>query len=247
MNMDLYPAIDLRGGRVVQLQQGDYERETFYADDPVAVAQRFAKAGARWIHVVDLDAARSGHATNRAVIHDICAGVASRVQSGGGVRDAEAASALLEAGVERVVVGTAAIEHPELVDELAEQFPQRVAVGLDARGRDVSTHGWATATGVDLLEIARRFDRPGVGALVVTEISRDGMLGGPDLAQLASVLGAVTVPVIASGGVASVHDLRALAALEVGGRRLEGAIAGTAVYEGRFTIEEGIAACSQSG
>ena len=246
MSMDLYPAIDLRGGRVVQLQQGDYERETFYDDDPVAVATRFAAAGARWIHVVDLDAARSGTAMNRDVIGAICARVGAQVQSGGGVRDLDAAIALLDAGVTRVVVGTSAIEQPALIDELAVRFPGRIAVGLDARGRDVATHGWATATGADLLELARRFDRPGVGALVVTDINRDGMLAGPDLDQLASVLAAVTTPVIASGGVGTIDDLVDLAALESGGRHLAGAITGTAVYEGRFTVAEGISACSPS-
>jgi phosphoribosylformimino-5-aminoimidazole carboxamide ribotide isomerase len=244
--MDLYPAIDLRGARVVQLQQGDYERETSYSDDPVGTARRFEAAGARWIHVVDLDAARTGRASNRDAIAAICGAVACRVQSGGGVRDVASATALLEAGVERVVVGTAAVERPELVDELARSFPDRVAVGLDARGRDVATHGWRSATGRDLVELARRFDRPGVGAIVVTEISRDGMLGGPDLEQLAAVLGAVRTPVIASGGVASLDDLAALAALAVDGRRLDGAIAGTAVYEGRFTIEQGVQTCSPS-
>ncbi|MDZ4826584.1 MAG: 1-(5-phosphoribosyl)-5-[(5-phosphoribosylamino)methylideneamino]imidazole-4-carboxamide isomerase [Actinomycetota bacterium] len=244
--MDLYPAIDLRDGRVVRLQQGDYDRETQYSDDPVAVAQRFEAAGARWIHVVDLDAARSGIATNRDAIRSICNQVSAKVQSGGGVRDAARAEALLEAGVKRVVVGTAAVEHPELVDELALRFPGRVAVGLDARGRDVATHGWETATGADLVDLARRFDRPGVGALVVTEIGRDGMLAGPDVEQLATVLGAVRVPVIASGGVATEDDLHLLAALEVEGRRLAGVIAGRAIYEGRFTVEEGVAACSPS-
>jgi phosphoribosylformimino-5-aminoimidazole carboxamide ribotide isomerase len=244
--MDVYPAIDLRGGRVVQLQQGDYDRETFYAADAVAVARDFERAGARWIHVVDLDAAQSGHATNRDVIGAICAAVGSRVQCGGGVRDLRAAEALLDAGVARVVVGTAAVERPTLVDELTEKFPQRVAVGLDARGCELSTHGWATEADADLLEVARRFDDPRVGALVVTEITRDGMLRGPDLAQLRQVLGAVLTPVIASGGVSTLDDLHALAALEAEGRRLDGAITGTAVYEGRFTIEEAVAACSPS-
>jgi phosphoribosylformimino-5-aminoimidazole carboxamide ribotide isomerase len=244
--MDLYPAIDLRGGRVVQLQQGDYSRESHYGDDPLAIAERFAAAGARWIHVVDLDAARSGDAGNREVIAKLCAHVACRIETGGGVRDIATVESRLESGVERVVIGTAAVERPELVDEAADRFPGRVAVGLDARGRDVSTHGWTSSSGLDLLDLARRFDRRGVGALVVTEISRDGMLGGPDLAQLTTVLGAVSVPVIASGGVASLGDLRALAALEVEGRRLAGAITGTALYEGRFGIEEAIGACSQS-
>jgi phosphoribosylformimino-5-aminoimidazole carboxamide ribotide isomerase len=244
--MDVYPAIDLRGGRVVQLQQGDYDRETFYGADPVDVARRFERAGARWIHVVDLDAARSGQATNRDVIRAICAAVGARVQCGGGVRDVRAAEALFDAGVERAVIGTAAIERPELVDELSEKYPRRIAVGLDARGYRLSTHGWATTTGADLLDVARKFDDSRVGALVVTEITRDGMLGGPDLTQLAQVVGAVHTPVIASGGVATLDDLHALAALESEGRRLDGAITGTAVYEGRFTIEEAVAACSLS-
>jgi phosphoribosylformimino-5-aminoimidazole carboxamide ribotide isomerase len=244
--MDLYPAIDLRGGRVVQLQQGDYERETFYDDDPVAVAARFADAGARWLHVVDLDAARTGTAANLSVIEAICARVDVNVQTSGGVRTVEDAADRYAAGAQRVVVGTAAIEHPEVVDALVALHPGQVAVGLDARGTDVATRGWETATGVDLVDAARRFDLPGVGALVVTEISRDGMLAGPDLAQLSRVLGAVAVPVIASGGIASVDDLRGLAALERDGKRLIGAIAGTAVYEGRFSIAEGLVACSPS-
>jgi phosphoribosylformimino-5-aminoimidazole carboxamide ribotide isomerase len=244
--MELYPAIDLRSGRVVQLQQGDYNRETHYDDDPIAVAQRFEAAGARWIHVVDLDAARSGAAGNREVVASICAQVSCNVETGGGVRDIDAVDALVAAGADRVVIGTAAIENPDLVDAAATRHPGRVAVGLDARGRDVATHGWTAATGRDLIEAARRFDRPDVAALVVTEISRDGMLAGPDLEQLGAVLAAVDVPVVASGGIASLEDLRALAGLEVDGKRLVGAITGTALYEGRFTIEEAIAACSQS-
>jgi phosphoribosylformimino-5-aminoimidazole carboxamide ribotide isomerase len=244
--MELYPAIDLRGGRVVQLVQGDYAREKHYSDDPVAVARRFEASGARWIHLVDLDAARSGEATNRAVIAAISGTVTCWIEAGGGVRDRAAAEALFDAGVRRVVVGTAAVERPELVDELAARHPNRVAVGLDARGADVATHGWTATTGRDVVELARRFDRRGVGALVVTEISRDGMLAGPDLEQLGAVLGAVRVPVVASGGIASLSDLRALADLEVEGRRLAGAITGTAIYEGRFSIEEGLAACSPS-
>jgi phosphoribosylformimino-5-aminoimidazole carboxamide ribotide isomerase len=244
--MDLYPAIDLRGGRVVQLQQGDYERETFYDDDPVAVAARFADAGARWLHVVDLDAARTGTAANLSVIEAICARVNVNVQTSGGVRSVEDAADRYAAGADRVVVGTAAIEHPEVIDALVALHPGQVAVGLDARGTDVATRGWETATGVDLVEGARRFDRPGIGALVVTEISRDGMLAGPDIDQLSRVLDAVSVPVIASGGVASLDDLRTLAALDRDGKRLIGAITGTAVYEGRFTIAEGLVACSPS-
>jgi phosphoribosylformimino-5-aminoimidazole carboxamide ribotide isomerase len=244
--MDLYPSIDLRAGRVVRLARGDYDAQTVYDDDPVAVARRFDAAGARWIHVVDLDAALSGGNPHLSVIESICANVGARVQTGGGVRTVEDASERFAAGVTRVVVGSAAVEHPEVVEELCALHPGQVAVGLDARGRDVAIHGWTDATGLDLVGLARKFDAPGVAALVVTDITRDGMLGGPALEQLASVVAAVAVPVIASGGVASADDLRALAELEVVGKRLTGAIVGRAIYENRFTVEEGIAACLPS-
>ncbi|MCU1428744.1 MAG: 1-(5-phosphoribosyl)-5-((5-phosphoribosylamino)methylideneamino) imidazole-4-carboxamide isomerase [Actinomycetia bacterium] len=243
--MEFYPAIDLRGGKVVQLRQGDYGRETVYGDDPVAVARWFAEAGATWVHVVDLDAARDGGAANLRAIEEMCIAVDCKVQTGGGIRSVDDAAERFAAGVARVVVGSAAVERPELVDELAAMSPGQVAVGLDARGRDVATHGWKVASGKDLTELVRRFDLPGVGALVVTDIGRDGMLAGPDVEGLRSVLANTTVPVIASGGVSSLADLESLAAIEVDGRRLAGAIAGTAVYEHRFTVEEGIEACSQ--
>lgn len=238
--MDLYPAIDLRDGRCVRLLRGDYDRETHYGDDPVAQAKAFADAGAGWIHVVDLDAARTGDPVNRAVIGAICAAVDVPVQSGGGVRDVAAAEALAEAGVARVVVGTAALEQPDLVAEVAAR--QRVAVGLDARGRDVAVRGWEVSSGQDLIDVARRFADVGVEAFVVTEIARDGTLEGPALAQLRDVLTATDVDVIASGGVGSVEHLRQLAALEVGGRRLSGAILGRALYEGTVELSEALAA-----
>jgi phosphoribosylformimino-5-aminoimidazole carboxamide ribotide isomerase len=244
--MDLYPSIDLRAGQVVRLARGDYDQQTVYDDDPVAVARRFDAAGARWIHVVDLDAARDGGNPNLEVIEAICANVGARVQTGGGVRTVDDASERFAAGVARVVVGSAAVEHPEVVSELSTLHPGQVAVGLDARGRDVAIHGWTDATGLDLIGLAQRFDGPGIGAVIVTDITRDGMLSGPALDQLGAVVAAITAPVIASGGVATADDLRALAALEVGGRRLAGAIVGRAIYENRFTVEEGIAACSPS-
>jgi phosphoribosylformimino-5-aminoimidazole carboxamide ribotide isomerase len=244
--MDLYPSIDLRGGQVVRLARGDYDLQTIYDDDPVAVARRFDAAGARWIHVVDLDAALAGGNPNLSMIEAICANVGARVQTGGGVRTVEDAGERFAAGVARVVVGSAAVEHPEVVEQLSVLHPGQVAVGLDARGRDVAIHGWTDATGLDLIGLAQKFDASGVAALVVTDITRDGMLGGPALDQLASVVAAVTVPVIASGGVATADDLRALAALDVDGKRLTGAIVGRAIYENRFTVEEGIAACSPS-
>lgn len=245
--MDLYPAIDLRGGRCVRLVQGDYERETIYSADPVAVARAYQDAGAHWIHVVDLDAARTGIPENRAAVAAIAGAVhpSLAVQSGGGVRDRAAAEALAEAGVSRVVLGTAALDKPALVAELAREMP--VAVGLDVRGREVAVRGWTEGTGHDLLEVLPWFEDVGVAALVVTQIARDGTLAGPDLEGLALVLGATALPVIASGGVGDLADLRALAALSVGGRRLAGVIVGRALYEGRFSVEEAIAACAPSG
>lgn len=244
--MDLFPAIDLRDGKVVRLARGDYAEQTTYDDDPVAVARRFETAGAQWIHVVDLDAALNGGNPNLVMIEKICAAVSVRVQTGGGVRTVENATQRFEAGATRVVVGSAAVEHPEVVDELRASHPDRVAVGLDARGRDVAIHGWTDATGLDLVDLARRFDQPGVGALIVTDIGRDGMLSGPALDQLTDVVAAVAVPVIASGGVATLDDLRVLAAFRAGDRAVVGAIVGRAIYENKFTVEEGIAACSPS-
>jgi phosphoribosylformimino-5-aminoimidazole carboxamide ribotide isomerase len=246
--VDLLPAIDLRGGRCVRLHQGDFAAETVYDDDPVAVARAFVTAGARWLHVVDLDAARTGEPAHLDVIGRIAAEATAAgcaVEVGGGVRSADAAAALLGVGVDRVIVGTAAVEQPDLVDTLCARYPGRVVVGLDARGREVAVRGWVAGSGADLLGLARRFTDAGVAALVVTEIGRDGTMAGPDLAQLADVLGVTAIPVVASGGVGTLADLEALAALRVtvpaGEHRLAGAIAGRAIYEGRFTVAEALA------
>jgi len=237
----LYPAIDLRAGRAVRLHQGDFDAETVYDDDPVAVAHAFATAGAEWLHIVDLDAARTGEPANLAKIEAIAAAVPCKVQAGGGVRSIEAAGALLASGADRVVVGTTAVERPGLVEELCLLHPHAIAVGLDARGRDVAVRGWTDASGTDLLELVARFEDVGVAALVVTEIHRDGTMEGPSLDQLLLVLAATEAPVIASGGVGSLGDLAALAGVQVGDRRLAGAIAGRAIYEGRFTVAEALA------
>jgi phosphoribosylformimino-5-aminoimidazole carboxamide ribotide isomerase len=239
----LYPAIDLRGGRVVRLYQGDFDKETAYGLDPVAVAESYAAAGARWIHVVDLDAARTGTPENRPVIAAIAAAVGPRVnvQASGGVRDQASAEELLACGVDRVVLGTAAVENPELVCDLAGHH--QVAVGIDARGRDVAVRGWTEGSGVDLFDLLARFADRGVAAVIVTDIGRDATLAGPDVDGLAAVLDATGIPVIASGGVGTLADLETLATLEASGRRLEGAIVGKALYEGNFTVEEAIAAC----
>jgi phosphoribosylformimino-5-aminoimidazole carboxamide ribotide isomerase len=219
--MDLYPAIDLLGGRCVRLYQGDYDRSTTYGGDPVAQARQFEAEGAPWIHVVDLDAARSGDPVNRAVIGEIAAAVGVPVQTGGGVRDTAAAEALFGLGVSRVVVGTAALEDPGFVRSLA---------------------GRREGSGRDLLELAGEFAEAGVAALVVTEIGRDGTLAGPDTDGLSSVLAESPVPLIASGGVGTLADIEALSRLRSGGRTLEGVIVGRALYEGRFGVAEAVAA-----
>ena len=235
---DLYPAIDLLGGRCVRLYQGDYERGTVYGDDAVAQARAFAAEGASWIHVVDLDAARSGEPVNRPVIEAIAAAVDVPVQTGGGVRRAEDAEALFAHGVRRIVLGTVALENPDLVGALAEAHPGAVSVGLDARDGEVAVRGWTEGSGRAVAEVAQSFAGAGVASMVVPEMGRDGTLAGPDLAGLAAVLAASDIPVVASGGVATTDDVVALRGVEAGGRRLAGVIIGRALYEGRFRLAD---------
>jgi phosphoribosylformimino-5-aminoimidazole carboxamide ribotide isomerase len=231
---ELYPAIDLLAGRVVRLTQGDFDSETVYGDDPAGVAASFVAAGASWIHVVDLDAARSGDPVNRscvAAIADAVAG-AAQVQAGGGVRTVGDVEALARLGIARVVMGSAAIAEPALVELATAVLP--VAVGLDHRGGELAVHGWTAGSGVRLDDAIGWF--PTAAAFVITDIGRDGTLGGPDLAGLAAAA-STTIPVIASGGVATLDDIAALAAIP----GLRGIITGRAVYEGRFTIQEALA------
>lgn len=234
--IELYPAIDVRGGRVVRLRQGEYDDETVYGDDPVAVAREFAAAGARWIHVVDLDAARSGSPINRPVITDVAAAVLAdaRVQTGGGVRTLDDVRALADSGIARVVMGSAAVREPELVERASRVMP--VAVGLDHRDGEIAVDGWTEGSGLRLDDAYARF--PTADVFVVTDISRDGMLAGPDLVGLSRSGELAPAAVIASGGVATLDDLQALA--EVPG--LAGVITGKAIYEGRFTVREALAA-----
>lgn len=235
MSLDLYPAIDLRDGKVVRLLQGDYDAQTTYGDDPVAVARSFAEAGATWIHVVDLDAARSGSPVNRPVVAAIAAAVAgrARVQTGGGVRTLGDAQLLADAGVARVVMGSAAVAQPSLVEAASRVVP--VAVGLDHRAGEVAVHGWTEGSGVQLADALGWF--PTAAAFVITDIARDGMLGGPDLVGLAEAGRSTSIPVIASGGVSSLADLRALQSVP----GVDGVITGKALYEGRFTVAEALA------
>jgi len=233
----LFPAIDLRGGRVVRLVEGDYDAETAYSDDPVDTAVAFAAAGAPWVHVVDLDAARSGDPVNRPIITAIAAALAgrARLQTGGGVRSEADAEALASAGVARVVMGSAAIAEPALVERVSRIVP--VAVGLDHRAGELAVHGWTQGSGVQLATALDRF--PAAAAFVITDISRDGRLEGPDVEGLAAAAAATATPVVASGGVATLDDIRALAATGVAG-----IITGKALYERRFTVAEAVAACA---
>ncbi|MEY4366357.1 MAG: 1-(5-phosphoribosyl)-5-[(5-phosphoribosylamino) methylideneamino] imidazole-4-carboxamide isomerase [Actinomycetota bacterium] len=233
--MNLFPAIDILAGRVVRLRQGDYDDTTFYGDDPVETALGFATQGARWVHMVDLDAARSGTGTNRTVIAAVASALSGRavLQVGGGVRTVDDARELADAGVNRVVMGSAAVADPLLVEEVAAVV--HVAVGLDHRDGDVATHGWTKASGERVDSMLTRF--PAASAFIITDISRDGMLAGPDVNGLARAAAATTVPVVASGGVGSLEDLRALAAVP----GLAGVIVGKALYERRFTVAEAVA------
>ncbi len=238
---DLYPAIDLRAGRVVRLTKGDYDAETVYGDDPVAVARSFVAAGAPWVHVVDLDAAKSGDPVNRPVVEAIAAEIdgAARLQNGGGVRTVDDVRALRDAGVSRVVMGSAAVADPSLVERAAALMP--VAVGLDHRDGELAVHGWTEGSGVQLADALGRF--PAASAFVITDISRDGMLTGPDVDGLAIAVSTTTVTVIASGGVSSVDDIVTLAGIP----GLGGIITGKALYEGRFTVDEALAALTIEG
>ncbi|WP_420443335.1 HisA/HisF-related TIM barrel protein [Candidatus Poriferisodalis sp.] len=244
MSFELYPAIDLREGRCVRLLQGDYDREVRYDANPVEVAHEFAEAGARWIHMVDLDAALSGvvDSSNRDVIRSVVAAIGDagvRVQCGGGVRGRASAEALFDAGVTRCVVGTAAIENPDLVGELIAAG-HRVAVGLDVRGTEVATRGWKHRSGVSLSEALTRLAGSGAEAVVVTQISRDGMGGGSDLSGLRNVLDAPQRPpamsIIASGGVGCLADIADLRDLRsANGHTLAGAIVGKALHDGAIS------------
>ncbi len=236
--MQLFPAIDLRGGRVVRLQRGDYALETVYGDDPVAVAVAYEAAGADWVHVVDLDAAR-GAGSNRDLVAAVAAAVALPVQSGGGVRTLQDADALVGAGVERVVVGTAAFRVPGFGEELCARHPGRVAVdiGVAPDGRLV-VQGWQETVDERFEPALERFSSSGAAAFVVTPVVRDGTLEGPELTILRAAVAATDVPIVASGGVGRLEDLEVLATVGVAG-----AIVGRALFEGRFTIEEAVAAC----
>jgi len=237
-NFIVYPAIDLRAGNVVRLRQGDYADETIYGDDPVSVATAFVDAGAQWVHMVDLDAAKGGEAINRPVIAAVAKALHGRayVQVGGGVRSVADAEALQALGVQRVVMGSAAVRTPQLVEEVTQRVGVEVAVGLDHRGGFLATDGWTSTSSVALSEALHWY--PTATCAVVTDISRDGMLSGSDVEGLSAAGTISPLPLIASGGIGTLDDISAL--LNIVG--VSGVITGKAIYENRFTVQEAIAA-----
>ncbi|MDP9405904.1 MAG: 1-(5-phosphoribosyl)-5-[(5-phosphoribosylamino)methylideneamino]imidazole-4-carboxamide isomerase [Actinomycetota bacterium] len=237
MTFTLYPAVDIRGGRAVRLTQGRADAETVYDDDPVAAARRFAEGGARWLHVVDLDAAFDGEPRNRHLVADIVAATGVAVQASGGVRTMADLDASIAYGASRVVIGTMALEEPSFVAAAVAAHGDKVAVGLDADGTTLKARGWTTESG-DLFAALHRFTTMGVARFVFTDISRDGTLSGPNVARLREVADATTARVTASGGVASLDDLRTLADAHP---RVDGAIVGKALYAGRFTLDAALA------
>ncbi len=230
--MILFPAIDLKNGEAVRLQQGDMARATVFSRDPAAQARAFAEQGFAYLHLVDLDGAFAGKPVNAAAVERILAAVKIPVQLGGGIRDRSIIDAWLDKGVARVIVGTAAVRDPALVKAAARAYPGRVAVGLDARDGKIAVEGWSKTSTLSALDVARRFEDAGVAAIVYTDVNRDGMLKGLNLDATIALAEEISLPVIASGGLASLADVRAL--LEPRAQKLEGAIAGRALYDGRL-------------
>ena len=239
MALTLYPAIDLKGGQVVRLKRGDMAKATVYSGEPGAQARRFAAAGFPWLHVVDLDGAFAGRPANAAAVDAILAAVPGLpVQLGGGIRTMATVESWLARGVRRVILGSAAVKDPEFVRAACRAHPGRVAVGIDARGGLVATEGWAQTSTMAAQDLAQRFEDAGAAAIIYTDIDRDGMLGGVNLEATLALARAVSLPVIASGGVAALDDLAALAAVAAEG--IEGVIVGRALYDGRIDPAEAL-------
>ncbi len=238
--MILYPAIDLKDGQAVRLVHGDMDRSTVFNDDPAAQARSFVDAGCDWLHLVDLNGAFAGKPVNAAPVEAILASCKVPAQLGGGIRDMATIEMWLSKGLARVILGTVAVENPDLVREASKAFPGQVAVGIDARGGKVATKGWAEETNVEATDLAKSFEDAGVAAIIYTDINRDGAMGGPNTAATEALARAVSIPVIASGGVSSLADLMALKRTQV----ISGAISGRALYDGAIDLAEALHALS---
>ncbi|WP_170788311.1 1-(5-phosphoribosyl)-5-[(5-phosphoribosylamino)methylideneamino]imidazole-4-carboxamide isomerase [Ruegeria lacuscaerulensis] len=237
--MILYPAIDLKDGQAVRLLRGEMEKATVFNDDPAAQAKAFVDAGCEWLHLVDLNGAFAGEPVNAAPVEAILAACKVPAQLGGGIRDLKTIETWISKGLARVILGTVAVENPDLVREAAREFPGKVAVGIDARNGMVATKGWAEETDVQVTDLARSFEDAGVAAIIYTDINRDGAMQGPNIEATAALARAVSIPVIASGGVSSLDDLIALRDCGV---ELNGAISGRALYDGAIDLNEAIRA-----
>jgi phosphoribosylformimino-5-aminoimidazole carboxamide ribotide isomerase len=235
----LFPAIDLKNGQCVRLKLGDMDQATIYNPDPAAQARSFEDQGFEWLHVVDLDGAFAGESRNGEAVEAILKATRNPVQLGGGIRTLAHIEAWLAKGLARVILGTVAVRDPELVKEACKRFPGKVAVGIDARGGKVAVEGWAEASTLDVIELAKKFEGAGVSAIIYTDIDRDGILAGINWASTIALAEAVSIPVIASGGLASLDDIRRLSQPDA--RKLEGAISGRALYDGRIDPTEALA------
>jgi len=239
MSLIIFPAIDLKGGNVVRLAEGDMDRATIYGDDPVAQAMTFAEAGSQHLHMVDLDGAFAGESVNGDVVRAVVAAFPGHVQLGGGIRDRAAIEGWFDVGVSRLVIGTAALDNPDLVREAARDFPGGIVVAVDAKDGMVATRGWADVSDVSVEDMARRFEDAGVAALLFTDVGRDGLLKGCNVQATVDLARAVDIPVIASGGVAGIGDIHILALHARDG--IEGVITGRALYDGRLDLATAIA------
>jgi phosphoribosylformimino-5-aminoimidazole carboxamide ribotide isomerase len=238
--MDVIPAIDLLDGKCVRLYQGDYAQSQVFDENPAAVAQQWVEQGATWLHLVDLDGAKAGHPVNQGAIATIVRSTPVPVQVGGGLRDRQSVADLLSLGVRRVILGTIAVEQPELVGELCQEFPGQIVVGIDARNGKVATRGWLETSEVEAVTLAQQMAERGAAAIIYTDIHRDGTLQGPNREALRELAGAIEIPVIASGGVSSITDLLNLLALEPLG--VTGVIVGKALYTGDVSLREAVKA-----
>ena len=241
--MEVIPAIDLLAGRCVRLYQGDYDQVQTFGENPVEVARQWQEEGATYLHVVDLDGAKAGQPVNLAAIKAIARAIDIPVQVGGGLRDRASLVSLLNLGVRRIILGTIAVEQPELVTQLCQEFPDQIVVGIDARAGKVATRGWIETSEVLATELAQRMEIAGAAAIIYTDIYRDGTMQGPNLEALRELAGAIEIPIIASGGVSSVRDLLSLLSLEPLG--VTGAIVGKALYTGEVSLKEAIRAVGQ--
>jgi len=236
--MILYPAIDLKQGQVVRLKQGDMDQATVYGSDPAAVAQGFEEAGFEWVHVVDLDGAFAGQTINLQAVEAVIDCVEIPVQLGGGIRDMHGVEGWLERGIARVILGTAAVRDPDFVKRAAKAFPGKVAVGIDAKGGKVAVEGWAEVSELGAIDLAKRFEDAGIAAIIYTDIGRDGLLKGLDFEGTRALAESVSIPVIASGGLAGIDDVKTL--LKAENRKIAGAITGRALYDGRLDGAEAV-------